>query len=378
MLADTRAFIAQVGSTIPPSVVRDYATSHGWQMSGRSRFRRWIFNHPDANLRQLIIPMDREKEAGWSEALYEVVIRLASVEQVSPETVINKLLSSHADAVRFRISEGGLSNGMLPMNDAVELISGIKKALLASASTVVNPVPHHPRLSRTEAEEFLQSCKMGQTEIGSYIVKVLCPLREMPLIQDKPPFARSVTTVLIKSCANIVDSIEKDSIEKMIEDNRKNPIVTSNLCDALVKMHAARENADLTIAVSWAVAMRKYAPPNVPQSVTFKPEYFPSVERISQELRPLALQETHSTFYGTVETLNGTVGEDGKRSGEVVLALLLSDEEILKARVNLSVEEYAKAVSAHEKGVGYVSITGILQRGARTGYITNIKDFSTL
>lgn len=52
---------------------------------------------------------------------------------------------------------------------------------------------------------------------------------------------------------------------------------------------------------------------------------------------------------GTVETLNGDVGEDGKRCGEVVLSLLLPDEdELIKARTSLKTSEYERAVEAHE------------------------------
>jgi hypothetical protein len=76
--------------------------------------------------------------------------------------------------------------------------------------------------------------------------------------------------------------------------------------------------------------------------------------------------------------LNGDVGEDGHRSGEVVFALLLPDEEVVKARGNLDPENYEKAVHAHEKGRGYVSFNGLLKRGVRVNRIEEITEFKEL
>ena len=76
-----------------------------------------------------------------------------------------------------------------------------------------------------------------------------------------------------------------------------------------------------------------------------------------------------------METLNGDVGEDDRRSGEVMLALLLEDEEVVRARAVLGPDEYARAVAAHEKGRAYVMVKGVLQRGTRVGYLKTVESF---
>ena len=373
-----RELVTRLGSQIPPTAVRDYAKSRGWQPVEGSRRRLWIFRHPKADLHQLIIPIDRD--AAWADALLEVVLRLAALEQLAPETVLNNLLTAHSDVVRFRVGGEDVSGGMLPMADAAGLIEGAKRALLSSACSVINKVTHHPRMSRSDSEEFLRVCKMGQTEIGSYVVKVVCPLTEMEepsMWRETEPFARETTMVLMRSCQKIVKSIEQDRVDDMLKEDLSNPEVTSNLCDALLRMHAARDNADLTIEISWA-AMPKYKMPSVAPVAAFKPEYFRTVEDIQQQLRPQKEQEETALLFGTVETLNGDVGEDDRRSGEVVFALLLPDEEVVRARGNLNAEDYAKAVNAHEKGRGYVSFDGVLKRGVRVGWVEEITGFQEL
>lgn len=373
-----KELIARLGGQIPPTAVRDYAKSRGWQAVVGSRRRLWVFRHPEADLRQLIIPIDRD--SAWADALLEVVLRLAELEQLPVETVLSNLLTAYSDVVRFRVGGDDVSGGMLPMADAADLIEGAKRALLSSACSVINKVTHHPRMSRSEAEEFLRVCKMGQTEFGSYVVKVVCPLTEMeepPLLQEAQPFARETTMVLMRGCQKIVQSIEQDRVGSMLEDDSSDPEVTANLCDALLLMHAAWDNADLTIGMSWA-ATPSYEIPSVAPEAAFKPEYFRTVEEIQRQLRPQKDQEEQALLLGTVETLNGDVGEDGHRSGEVVFALLLPDGEVVRARGKLDAEGYEKAMNAHEKGRGYVSFNGVLKRGPRVGRVDEIAGFKEL
>jgi len=373
-----RKLIAHLGMQIPPTAIRDYAKSRKWLPVEGSRRRLWIFRHTDSELRQLIVPMDRD--AAWTDALGEIVLRLAETEKRPFEAILNDLLTVYADVVRFRVGSEDTSAGMLPMADASGLIDGAKRALTAAACSVINKVTHHPRMSRSEAEEFMRVCKMGQTEIGSYVVKVICPINEMeepPLLQEAQPFAREATTILMKGCEKIVRSVEQDKVDEMLDGNTRSPEVTSNLCDALLRMHAAREKADLTIEISWS-GMPKLPVPNLLSRASFKPEYFKTVEEIQRHLRPQTEQDEELPLFGTVETLNGDVGEDGRRSGEVAFALLLPDEEIVRARGNLSADDYEKAVHAHKVGRGYVSFTGSLKRGVRIGCVERITGFRAL
>lgn len=372
-----RDLVERIGARIAPTAVRDYAKSRGWEPVEGSRRRLSVFRHPQADLRQLIIPFDRD--AAWADALLEVVLRLAELEQCPPETVLDNLLTADADVVRFRVGGEDAAGGMLPMAEATGLIEGARRALLSSACSVVSKVAHHPRMSRSEAEEFLRVCKMGQTEFGSYVVKVVCPLtgmEEQPFLWEEPPFAREATMVLMKGCHKMVESIERDKVAEMLAENSSSPEVTSNLCDALVQMHAARDNGDLTIEMSWA-AMPKCPPPFLPRSAAFKPEYFRTVDEIGRQLRPQDDQEVETLLCGTVETLDGDVGDDDRRLGEVVFALLL-DEEVVRARGNLSAEDYEKAVTAHERGRSYVWFNGVLKRGVRVGRVEKITGFQTL
>lgn len=85
-------------------------------------------------------------------------------------------------------------------------------------------------------------------------------------------------------------------------------------------------------------------------------------------------KEVVDTFYATVESLNGDIGSDGGRSGEVVFAIFV-ENEVARARANLNSSQYKIAIRAHESGNAYVMIKGQFNKQARNGVIENITEF---
>ncbi|MBM3460125.1 MAG: hypothetical protein FJX77_16520 [Armatimonadetes bacterium] len=80
-------------------------------------------------------------------------------------------------------------------------------------------------------------------------------------------------------------------------------------------------------------------------------------------------------LFGTVESLDGTVGPDGRRAGDVLLCLFLEEGETTTARASLTADQYGIADRAHMAGRGFVWIRGVLRRGARIGRIERVEEF---
>ena len=104
-------------------------------------------------------------------------------------------------------------------------------------------------------------------------------------------------------------------------------------------------------------------------------DYFSRIEEVRKELRAVELHEPE-TYIGTVERLDGDMGEDGLRSGSVLLVLLLTDEDqSVRANVSLNPAQYANAIRAHETNGAYVRVTGRLQSGQQPRSLTEITQF---
>ncbi|MCR4314900.1 MAG: hypothetical protein NUW37_00980 [Planctomycetes bacterium] len=372
--------ISQTAERVTPISIRDYAVSRGWLIQDGFRQRVWLLNQPGDGFRQLIVPIDQDED--WDSAFRDVVRRLAEYEQKSETAILDGLLNTDADVVRFRVSGRAFSGGIIPLNKATNLLDGARKAILSSACSVLNKVRHHPRLSRAEPDSLINKCKIGQTEAASFGIKIICPLDDIGeprILNQCDPFARATTLLLINACNKIVDGIENDNVDRMLEeDGRLQPIVTSNLCEALLRMNAENEDAELAVEVSWASNPRLPAPPSTKNRVTFKPEYFSALEEIFRKLQPANELDEERFYLGTVETLSGDVEKDGRRAGEVIFELLIPDEGSVRAKGNLDAPGYEKALHAHKEGFGYVSFRAILHRGARIGRLERISNFNEI
>lgn len=355
-----------------PLAVRQYAESRRWIPHSGALGRFWLLRHAEQRLRQLQIPMDTD-DIGFTDAMLDVIARLAELEQRDPDAVLMDLQWPDADVLRVRVDNRDTAGGQLSLAADVALREGARRALLASACSVVHPVAVHPRMSRGEAEALLAACRAGPTEVGSYIVKIVCPLLavEQQVDAAATPFTRRTTTHLMRATAELVDSIERSDVEVYLDRHAERPRVSWNLCDALLRMQPDRGDGQLELSTTWAAHPRVPAPTEseAPSRVAIKAEYMPEIERAAQLLRPSPSGRRDEMMVGTVETLNGVVGADGRRSGEVIFALLLPDSEPLRVRAALDPEQYAVAMQAHQSGRVYVSMIGVLHRGPRIGRV---------
>lgn len=371
--------LTDIAKSTSPQCVREYAKSKGWELIPEGiKGRFYLFRNSKAPLRQLVIPMD-SGDTGYADMVLDVAERIAEIEKRSLEAVLTDLLLPNADVLRFRLIEAQAASGSIPLQDGINLLEGAKKALLAAACSVVSPQSHHPRMSRSEAEQLLGNCRLGQTERGSFVVKIACPLDAVDVdagaLVLQEPFVRRTTKLLLNSVRRITDAIEKDEVETIYEPKSGEPVISSNLCDALLQMQAVKDTSALAISATWATTRPEPAAPRLSEEIRFNPDYFPVVSDIYTTLRPSG-EDKESVFVATVETLNGDVGDDGRRAGDVGLWVFHEDETIA-ARVDLGPDDYEVADKAHMNGA-LVIFKGVLHRGRRTHKFTNVEGFSVL
>jgi len=360
-----------------PADVRNYARSRGWERAGDYLNALAIFRRNQGGLDQLLVPLTAEID-DYTERMRDVVQKLSVIEERGPAQVFADLVALHSDIVRFSVRSPDAAKGTLPLEDGLRLVEGARRSLLAAASTVLAPnVVHHRRMARSEAEEFVQACEMGQTEVGSFVVTVRCPLRT----QDEPddpllpiePFGRRTTRTLMASATRIAQSVEQDQVDALLEPPANGVRVTANLCDALIRMFPEQNNSALALGVSWANGLAPAA--DTRELVVFHREHFNAVEYLATRLRGNEPDEAR-VFIGEVAELKGVVGEDGRRQGEVRL-VIFDEDEVLRARANLSAEQYAAANEAH-MGARKIYVQGLLKRGPRLCTIGDIVDFRLL
>jgi hypothetical protein len=361
---------------LAPSEVQAYVKAKGWLRVPNRRPELAVF-HREVNgeMEGLVIPQDPDL-VDYAQAMNEAVRTLALIEGRTPGAVIDDLLLPAADVIRFRVISNAAEEGVLPLEDAVRLFGGVRKALLSSACTAVHPQSVHPRLSRSQAKEMVDACKLG-VEKGSFVARVVCPLdaveSEERIEAPSPPFVRKATQSLLQGANEIVSALIAGDPDRLAQPEMAK-YLSANLCEAILEMQPNQgDGSILEISASWAPILPAEA--GVPQQVRLRREHFQAIERTINALRPLAPPQ-RAVYVGHVETLMGAPDADGNMAGEVSLRIV-DDDELLRVRVNLNVEDYLIACDAHRDHLA-VSSRGELRRGARVHRLLDYRDFRTL
>ncbi|MFN9644861.1 MAG: hypothetical protein ACK6BG_07030 [Cyanobacteriota bacterium] len=370
---------------ITPTGLRDYAKDRGWvQIKEAVKNRLYVMTNSLVASRQLVFPMDATAP-DYFDAVMLMVEKLSAIEGRSQSAVIKSLLEVGDDGIAFRVSTLRQEGQSLPLAFAGSIMAGAQQLLLASACTVLKPQPHHPRLSRTEAQQLLETAKFRHTESGSFVLNISCPVQGLDIqtsilpFEDEAPFVRRATLTLFRSVRDLVTSIETDSLDDLIAQARRGEgvVVSSNLCEAITRMEDTALRNAIDISFAWAACIPR--PSDEPRTsvVRIQHDYFARIEEVRRELRA---NEGHleDVFYGTVERLDGEMGQGGRRLGEVLLSILTPDGEQVRARANLDAEQYEQADKAHMTEGAYVKVIGKLHPGRQPRQLSDINYFGLM
>src|SRR4051794_4841536 len=248
----------ELARLVTPRAVRAYAEGLGWQRVEGVNGKIAVYRNPESPLRQLIVPLDEGLD-DYAERTAEAIHRLAEFEKRAAREVLNQLLLPPADVLRFREVSPSAEAGSLPLDHGVRLVSGTRKVLLSVAHSVLVPRAYHPRMSRSEAEEFVSGCRLGQTERGSFTLAVACPINLQPGLfgPNGEPFARRVTWLLMQSLEEMSRAVDAAGVEELA-DPARHPGISANLCESLLMLRPGGERSRLAVSVAWS---RAFLPP---------------------------------------------------------------------------------------------------------------------
>jgi hypothetical protein len=165
-------------------------------------------------------------------------------------------------------------------------------------------------------------------------------------------------------------------LSRFVDSQRaaSSPLVSSNLCEALTRLHNDDVRNNIDMSFRWATTVALPQDAGTGESIRIRSDYFGRIDDVRQELRAVE-RDREDVFIGTVEHLNGEFDIEGNRAGEIVVALLLREGEIVKARVVLDQEHYARAVTAHLDDRALVRIAGRLRPGRQPRTMTDVTSF---
>jgi hypothetical protein len=351
---------------LDPVQVKQYAKATGWVREARlSDSRMAVYASPTSDLDQIIVPLNREAR-DFARAMGDVVSILAEREQRPAREVLNDLLLPPADVLRFSEAGPAATSGDVPLEHGLSLLAGARRTLLAAACSEERPQRFHPRMSLAGAEQFIQQCRLGQTERGSFTVTVACPLAavpEVPSLFANLPFSRRVTALLMRSLQRLALALDADELDSLLAPVDGQPLLSANLCEGLLDMTPEGDGSTLTVTASWARTLPPPVAVPLPGRVRLRRETFGAIEALATRLRPTP-PPRRQTLVGFVDTLDGRPNEDGLREGPIVLRIFNPEGDSIRARVELDAEHHHLAWEAYEQDQP-VMVQGVLRRVGR-------------
>ncbi len=356
---------------INPLAVAQYLRNTNWKEFETKRDYVKIFQYiTDAGkFYQVQIPMGKEL-ADYKTAMFDSIAQIALAEGQSTERLMLYLLNPNTDILKIRLQKNDIEGGSLSFDDAISLYGNAKKLIAATAQDVLRPQRYHQGRQDDAVVSFVNNCKFGQTEIGSYVISVVCPFAELDeseeykqlsIFSDEEECANSltrrVTNRIMQNVSTIKKSIDRGRLETLVSDD-ENPLISANFYEALAGMNLKTEDTTIEFSAQWSpvVKINRYQESKISLSHDYYQPIITTIEKLRGSI------STHQRILGRVKKLESTPDANKRESGKVTIVYLDEDEKKKIVSVQLNKDDYNRAIEAHEAG-RHVEVIGDIENG---------------
>lgn len=359
--------------------VQSYLKNTGWGKIKSKREHVAIFRKSLSDeVLEIQLPLSR-CFYDYPQALFSALEILSFSEKRETEQILSDLLLPPSDVIRYRVVNQDTEAGTISFEDGYNLLQSAKKSLYTTACDIIQPELYHKRLGFKGANQFIEQCRLGQTERGSFVTAIICPFIN-ETVDDKPrqlsflanaeelnqSFTRKVTTRLMNSLKIIKEVIENDEMSKLI-NGETDVLISANFLESIVEVNQFKGVGELEVISTWASVSPVKA--SIPNKISINKEYIPAIENIIEKLIPNNEGES-GEFVGRISQVKAEPDASKRKEGEVTINFIGDNEMAIKAKIILTAEDYKKACEAHEFGKNVV-VKGTLKNIGRSKFIDN-------
>ena len=308
----------------------------------------------DNDFFQVNIPIEKSLK-DYKQAMYLVVETISNAYNKNIEQVMLELLNPSSDILRIRVDSPDTNTGSICIKDAIYLYSNTKKLLISTAMDLVKPGLIYKGNPTKNINDFISNCKVGQTEVGSYLVSLICPHDDIAigpkqltiLDEKKDSLTRRVINKLIKSISDVKQNIENATFEDhMINSIESDNPISINFLEALSNIGIYNKNTSLEISVKYYPTSnyKKLDTPHIKITSDYYSEIESFIKRIKKETAPT------KEYIGRIKSLESNSNTEVRKEGTVKLEFLDDDSTIKIYNVTLPIEDYENAIEAHKLG----------------------------
>jgi len=351
--------------------VAAYVRSTGWSCLGNYGREASVFGKDDHSL---LVPLASDF-ADFGRRMQEIVSNLAKFERRSQDSVLRDLAYASSDVFRIRLANPLFDDGEVTLDQGILLFDNAQKIVHAAARSALSPKAYHLARAGTQAEEFLKTVKLGQTEIGSYILTIVFPVTPDLLDGEESesalPFERKVTRSLVTGLNSLETAVRSQVARPSLEPFLKSIElgVSANLCEALSNIGERTEGSTVDTQITWA---RNRRIPELDTKARFLGGDFSYLRSAAVRLKEQAWDD-ELVITGPVTRIES---EAVMLGGEVFVYALVG-ESVKRVKVLLDQEQYKQAIESHSAGQN-IEVSGKIKKAGRYLTIDSPTSFSVL
>ncbi|MEV0680548.1 hypothetical protein AB0I60_28935 [Actinosynnema sp. NPDC050436] len=358
---------------IDPSDIVTYLTAAGWRDAGRWR-RSTVWNRTSGGEEFEALVPDSPDLRDYPARVADVLEAIAQAEGRTTGAVLHDVRSLLVDVQNVR-TEPASPSGSIPLRQGVQAVKGIRDLFAAAASTATldDPTAVLPSTMPRDVWRFLDHVRLGESQRGSYIMRVETQLGPTTDGLALPP--RVVLDQLYRAAEGArqaaVESVR--SRDSRVFEEVVGSGVSADLCEALVAISGG-DGIPFELNFAWAPArpLGRSTP-----DLRFDRSLLPALREGGRHLRATIRAGT-TTATGRVTRLER--GGGGRGGQVMILGLLeLEGREIpgQSISVSLSPVQYQDAIRAHADNLIVVAV-GHLARVGHQQALDNVRRFEVL
>ena len=361
---------------INPFSFAKYLKDTGWTQFQTKRTYIKVFQNTKLNgdFFQVTIPMEQSL-SDYQEAMYTAIETVAFVEGQSAEQLLLFLLNPNTDILKIRLDRSDVEAGNILFDDAIRIYENAKKLIAATAQDILHPKKYHQGRCDDAISQFIGNCKFGQTEIGSYVVSVVCPFAELDeserykqlsIFSEEDQCAdsltRKVTNRIMSNVSFIKRTIDDGDYSKLSDSDN----ISANFYDALSGLNLNQDNTNLEFIAQWSPAVKKNRAGC--DRIMLSSSYYEPISAATSQLRESV--STKTKILGRIKKLESCPDPEKRNTGKITIVYLNDADKPHTITANLNKADYEKAIEAHGHG-NHVEIIGdITNSGKRNASIT--------
>lgn len=290
----------QVLNAMPPLDVAAYLRLNRWQNAPYLGDKAFSWTGTDKMGDKVVMLQPLLTEFGdYADRMAEILHTLERCEQRSQLAIHSDILTVTTDVIRVRVTADEAFGGSIPLEDGPSLVQSARDMLRAAACSASAPKPAWLRRRPEEAEEYMRRTRLGQTEHGSFVLRILSkvpPAIDGDMFEE--PFERRVTKTLSAGLEQARVTAQDGAIQRPPSGSEIGELLSAvekglsyNLCDSLANLGTAGSEAEreVDVAISWAAVRRP--PTDTPAHFRFSRDSFAYIRAVGRRLRHIAPQD---------------------------------------------------------------------------------------